>query len=176
METKTEESPGEQRGGHRMDYCQQQVMRRGEQFRESIEEAHRQLLHLLDAMPRWGDITASHGIALGERCVAWAVVDAKHRELLGLHKEMHELRRSAFWVATMGRDLPTSWTTADSVELFSDPAAYGLTIEQADELREERRQVFESLARSARTMAGLPVSVADTLATHADIMTQREAL
>lgn len=176
METKTQESAGEYRPGHRMDYCQQQVIRRGERFREIVEEAHRELLHLLDAMPRWGDITASHNIALGERCVAWAVIDARHRELLGLHKQMHELRRAAFWVATMGRDLPTSWTTADSVALLTDPKAFGLTLEQADELREERRQVFESLARSARTMAGLPVSVADTLATHADIMTQREAL
>lgn len=164
------------RPGHRLEACRDAVRDRGFAFQEAVEQAHRQLRAVLNAMPTWSDLTATQTVALGERCMVWGVIDKQHRELFSLTQQLHELRRAAVWVGTLHLDIPTSWTTAESLQVMADPGRFGLTMDEAEELREERRQIFEHLASSARSMAGLPVSVADTLATHADIVGQREAL
>lgn len=151
----THTAPAPYQGGERMKLRQQQVKDHGASFRAAIELAHESAQAMLRAMPTWADITATQQIALGERCVVWGLIDAQHRELLELARQVSQLRRAAWWASTLHTDMPTAWTTEDSLALVRNPEAWGLTREQAEALRAERTEAFARLESLAATGTAL---------------------
>lgn len=156
----THTAPAPYRGGERMTLRQQQVKDAGAKLRAAIELAHEAAQELLKATPTWADITATQQIALGERCVVWGLTDAQHRDALELARQVQQLRRAAWWASTLHTDIPTAWTTEDSLALFRSPESWGLTREQAEALRAERTEAFARLESLAATgTALLPTDV-----------------
>lgn len=149
-------------GGERMKLRQQQVKDAGAKLRAAIELAHEAAQELLRAMPTWSDITATQAIALGERCIVWGIIDEQHHNALDLAKQVQQLRRAAFWACHLWQDIPTAWTTEDSLALFRSPDAWGLTREQADELRAQRTEAFGRLESLAATGTALLPATEDT--------------
>jgi hypothetical protein len=141
------------RAGRRMEMVQANVATKADAFRDAVEKAFHALHQLLRVMPTFADVTATDAIALAERSVVWAVVDQQHRELLTLARQLHELRRSAFWASQLPEQIPTSWTTADSLAFARDPQRWDLTHEQAEAVMAERAEVCQLLERSARIAA-----------------------
>lgn len=150
-------------GGERMKLRQQQVADAGAKLRAAVELAHEAAQELLKAMPTWSDITATQAIALGERSVVWGLIDEQHHNALDLAKQVQQLRRAAFWACHLWQDIPTAWTTEDSLALFRSPDAWGLTREQADELRAQRTEACARLESLAATGTALLPATEDTL-------------
>lgn len=142
-------------GGERMKLRQQQVADAGAKLRAAIELAHEAAQELLKAMPTWSDITATHAIALGERCIVWGLLDAQAHNALDLARQVQQLRRAGFWACNLHHDIPTAWTTEESQALFRSPESWGLTREQAEELRAERAEAVARLESLAATGAAL---------------------
>ena len=145
----THTAPAPYRGGERMKLRQQQVKDAGAKLRAAIELAHEAAQELLRALPTWADITATQQIALGERGMVWGLTDAQHRDALELARQVQQLRRAGFWACNLHHDIPTAWTTEDSLALFRSPESWGLTRDEAEALRAERAEAFarlESLA------------------------------
>ena len=151
----THTAPTPYRGGERMKLRQQQVKDAGAKLRAAIELAHEAAQELLKAMPTWSDITATQQIALGERAVVWGLTDAQHRDALELARQIQQLRRPAFWACELHSSIPTRWTTEDSLALFRSPESWGLTCEEAEELRAERTEAFARLESLASTGTAL---------------------
>ena len=142
-------------GGERMKLRQQQAADAGAKLRAAIELAHEAAQELLKAMPTWSDITATQAIALGERAVVWGVIDEQHHGVLYLARQIQQLRRPAFWACELHSSIPTTWTTQDSLDLFRSPESWGLTREQAEELRAQRTETFARLESLAATGTAL---------------------
>lgn len=142
-------------GGERMKLRQQQAADAGAKLRAAIELAHEAAQELLKAMPTWSDITATQAIALGERAVVWGIIDEQHHGALDLARQIQQLRRAGFWACHVHQDIPTAWTTQDSLDLFRSPESWGLTREQAEELRAQRTETFARLESLAATGTAL---------------------
>ena len=149
----THTAPAPYRGGERMKLRQQQVKDAGAKLRAAIELAHEAAQELLRAVPTWADITATQAIALGERAVVWGLTDAQHRDALELARQVQQLRRAGFWACSLHHDIPTAWTTEDSLALFRSPESWGLTRDEAEALRSERAEAFARLESLAATGA-----------------------
>jgi len=142
-------------GGERMKLRQQQAADAGAKLRAAIELAHEAAQELLKAMPTWSDITATQAIALGERAVVWGVIDEQHHGVLYLARQIQQLRRPAFWACELHSSIPTTWTTQDSLDLFRSPESWGLSRQQAEELRAQRTETFARLESLAATGTAL---------------------
>lgn len=151
----THTAPAPYRGGERMKLRQQQVKDAGAKLRAAIELAHEAAQELLRAMPTWADITATQQIALGERGMVWGLTDAQHRDALELARQVQQLRRAGFWACNLHHDIPTAWTTEDSLALFRSPESWGLTRDEAEALRAERTEAFARLESLAATGTAL---------------------
>lgn len=160
------------RPGRRMEMVQANVAAKADAFRDAVEAASRALHQLLRVMPTAADLAATDAIALAERGVVWAIVDQQHRELLTLQRQIHQLRRSAFWASSLPEQMPTTWTTADSLAFARDPQRWDLTHEQAEAVMAERAQLCRQLGQSVR-IAASGTSVADPLGTFEDIEARR---
>lgn len=156
----THTAPDAYRGGERMKLRQQQVRDAGARLRAAVGLAHEAAQELLRAMPTWADITATQQIALGERGMVWGLIDVQHRDALELARQVQELRRAGLWASTLHHDIPTAWTTEDSLALFRSPESWGLTRDEAERLRAERTEAFARLESLAATgTALLPADV-----------------
>lgn len=139
--------------GARMAWRQGEVQRIGEELATAIRRVSDLSHELMQAMPTWGDLTATEGIALGERCIAWAIVERHAERALHVRRDCHHLLAHAMWAQRAWLFIPTRWSIEDSEALFANPDSFDLTRDEVEYARAARLEAFMRRDALAREMA-----------------------